>query len=120
MTPRVVWSGKQIPLVVTGERDRWGIHLFENCLHLNIINRDFEVAHYRGFTIVTARDNVDDDFSVMAKKTLAADVPAFIRFQSPDEGAESEFLDASYPTREAAVAAVTAFIDASPLANPEA
>ena len=95
--PQPVWSARQAPAAAK---------------QLNTFNSRFELSHYRGSTIVTAQDNFDKDFSVLAKPTLARNLPTFVHFRSPNGGVGTEYMAASFPTRKAAEAAAVAFVDA--------
>jgi hypothetical protein len=109
----LLWSGREIPLRVRSPADEsW----FAGAVHLNLLQRDFEVHYYRGFTAVSALDRTDGDYAVMAKRGRFKTVPRFISHQSPGggldpDGRANEYMEVSAPCRPDALAGFRRFVD---------
>ncbi|MDY3557438.1 hypothetical protein R5W24_006629, partial [Gemmata sp. JC717] len=104
---QLVWSGKEIPLATALSSAEMMTSVAQLVLH----NKEFRIHFYRGFTSFSAIDRTDSDYSIMAKMGSFQTPVDFIKHQSPTGGAKTEFLEASHPTREAALKAFCEFVD---------
>lgn len=90
-------------------------------LHLHAVDgvvgcfRDHHLAHYRGWTILIARDEIDNDWLAQAVKGTARDVSAWIALNRTD--VPTVVGSHSHDSKELALAEVAALVDAA-LAGP--
>lgn len=113
---QLVWSGKALPLDASEPAA-----VFQGAAKLNLLNRMFELHQYRGFTVITAEDQYDEDYSAMAKQGLFSTFAAFAVHRSPNGGADTEFLTTDCRDRETALLAFRQHVDAylsRPAASP--
>ncbi len=104
---QLVWIGKEIPLTA----ESFSSDVMAGVTHLNQLNKDFELHHYRGFTALSSLDRTDDDYSIIAASGLFPTPAQFIHHQSPGSGQKHEFLEVNLPDRETALQHFCKFVD---------
>jgi hypothetical protein len=103
----VLVQSEQIPL--PGDWFQTERHLVNRVHGLNMLQKDFQLEIYRGFTVVTSLDRADNDYGFFAKKGEFRSLFDFVVHQPRFKG--EDCLGVSLPTREEALRQARAEID---------
>jgi hypothetical protein len=104
--PRRVWSGHRV--FFDGEPTPG---LVQRLTGLNLLQQDFEIHQYRGFTALTGLDRTDDDYAVSVKPGEFDRPGDQVGYDPPDGGQFTTMFECSLESRAAALDRFRQFVD---------